>query len=148
MDTPSGAPNPTTVRSGIRIRIGTTAMSCMRSVAKVARPPPERMRFFSERVWSTMAVEDSDSSIPSVMPICQLSPSHIMMPVIAAVVPTTCNPPRPTSRCRMSQSARGSNSSPIRNSIITTPNSAKCWRSVVSVPARPRTGPTMIPAAR
>ena len=49
-----------------------------------------------------------------------------------------CNPPSPSSRWRMSQRARGSSSSPIRNSIITTPNSAKCCRSSVSRADQPQ----------
>src|SRR6056297_3313736 len=60
----------------------------------------------------------------------------------ARVVRTICSPPSPSRRWRMSHSARGSSSSPMRNSIITTPNSAKCCNSSVSwPPTRPKTGP-------
>ena len=64
--------------------------------------------------------------------------------MIASVVPTTCSPPSPISRSRIAQSVRGSSSSPIRNSIITTPNSAKCCRFSVSDPTKPNTGQSQV----
>ena len=51
-------------RSGRKARIGITAMSCARSTEKMLRPPSVCIRPFSDRVWSTIAVELSDSVRP------------------------------------------------------------------------------------
>jgi len=75
-------------------------------------------------------------------------PSAVAASAISAVVTETCNPPRPISLWRMSQSARGSNSRPMMKSIITTPNSAKCCRLSVSEPTSPAMGPMITPATR
>lgn len=54
----------------------------------------------------------------------QSLPIGIARPAMAAAVSPTCRLPSPSSRRRMSQSVRARSSSPTRNSISTTPNSA------------------------
>ena len=145
----SGSALPREIASnGINASIGTTAISCISSTEKLARPPAVRIRFFSFSVCRTIAVDDSETNIPRVNAISQARPSQIKAPATAIEVPTTCAPPMPISLCRISHSAFGSSSSPIRNSIITTPNSAKCCRFAVSLPTTLSSGPSKIPAAK
>jgi hypothetical protein len=103
---------------------------------------------FSDKVCSTMAVEDSEAIMPRTNATAGENPNQIRMIETLAVVRTTCAPPMPNSLCRISHNDFGSSSSPIRNSISTTPNSAKCCKSAVSAPAMPKIGPIRIPAAR
>ena len=110
--------------SGISASIGITAISCASSTEKVARPPSVRVRPFSPRVCITIAVEDSAKIRPIASATVQYCPNISAAPVIRSAVTPICSPPSPSRRTRIAQSARGSISSPIRNSIITTPNSA------------------------
>ena len=77
-----------------------------------------------------------------------LSKSPRLINMITPAVRLTCSPPRPSRRLRIDQSILGSSSRPTRNSIMTTPNSAKCCRVWVSSPTRPTTGPMTTPAIR
>ena len=142
------AAGPRGARKGMIARIGTTARSWVSSTANEARPPGVRIRPFSDRVCSTMAVDDIAPSMPRITATCHAMPSSTAAPATAAMVSPTCNPPMPISFCRMSHSACGRSSNPIRNSISTTPNSANSCRSLVSAPASPMTGPIRMPAAR
>ena len=65
-----------------------------------------------------------------------------------SVVIPTCPPPNPSNLARMPQSILGSSSRPTRKSIITTPNSAKCWMAMTSTPSTARIGLITIPAMR
>ncbi|GAB1362624.1 hypothetical protein MASR1M32_18600 [Rhodobacter sp.] len=121
-----GPSKPGRVRSGIIDSIGTTAMSCVSRTAKPARPPGLRIRPFSVSVCSTMAVEDIASIIPITMALRQFCPASQAVRPMARMVRQICAPPRPSRRCRMSHSTCGSSSSPMRNIIITTPNSEMC----------------------
>ena len=58
-------------RSGRTRSIGMTAMSCVRRTAKEERPPCVCMSFFSDSVWRTMAVEESDRIRPMARAACQ-----------------------------------------------------------------------------
>ena len=135
--------------NGNSAKIGITAISCINSTEKAERPPPVWIRPFSLRVCSTIAVELSATTSPTASATDQYSPNtSIAPPITASVVRAICSPPSPNNLCRISHSARGSSSSPIRNSIITTPNSAKCCRSCTLSPTSPSTGPITIPAAK
>ena len=50
----------------ITASIGITAISCVNSTENADRPPDVRIRFFSDRVCSTMAVDDSEHNMPIV----------------------------------------------------------------------------------
>ena len=133
---------------GISARIGMTAISWVNSTEKADRPPGERIRFFSDNVCSTIAVDESDTAMPAVTATVTMLPLQTRISATATVVNATCAPPIPINLCRMFHSTAGSNSRPIKNSISTTPNSATCCKSVVSAPAKPKTGPIKIPAAK
>ncbi len=134
--------------SGRSASIGITAMSWVSSTENEERPPAVASRSFSDRVCSTIAVEDSEKISPIASAVWNATPSRIPPSVSSAVVTTICSPPRPRSRWRMSHSACGESSRPIRNSIMTTPNSAKCLTFSASEPTIPSSGPIAMPASR
>ena len=139
---------PGMASSGSRASIGMTAMSCVSSTAKLACPPSDFSRPFSVRVCSTMAVDDSASTAPAASATVQGRPKATPAAITASIVSATCPPPSPSSRPRMSHSVSGSSSSPTRNSIITTPNSAKCWICTTSTFSTPSAGLIAMPAIR
>ena len=149
---PSPAPPPTTAptaSSGISASIGITAMSWNSRTANAPCPPSVPIRFFSFRVCSTIAVDDSASVIPTATAVCHGRPASTPTPASSTVVTATCRPPSPRIGLRISHSRAGRSSRPMRNSIITTPNSAKCITSFPSSPIRPSAnGPITIPAIR
>ena len=85
---------------------------------------------------------------PAATATCQGCPSAIAASAITATVAPTCRPPSPKSLLRKRQSMPGASSSPTKNSIITTPNSATCWISCVSRPTNPSAGPIIMPASK
>ena len=95
-----------------------------------------------------MAVDDNAKIQPTATPVCQVCPSKMAKPAMAAKVNPTCSPPKPNSLCRKRHSICGANSKPTKNSIITTPNSATCCMDCASFPTSPNTGPIKIPAAK
>jgi hypothetical protein len=123
-------------------------MSCARSTENDPCPPSERISPFSFSVCRTIAVEDSARTRPTASATLHPSPKTMPTAMTAAAVKPTCPPPRPRSRPRISQSCFGCNSRPTRNSIITTPNSAKCWIAITSTWRRARIGLMTIPAIR
>ena len=125
-----------------------TAMSWNKSTEKLLCPPSLFISPFSDRVCSTIAVEESESTSPTARATVQPRPNAIPAAVIAATVSPTCRPPSPSSRVRIAQSRCGSSSKPIRNSIITTPNSAKCWMLTTSTSKAARSGLRATPAIR
>ena len=65
---PSGfavSPSDGSASSGSSASIGITAMSCVSRTEKADRPPGVCISPFSDRVCSTMAVEDSARIIPA-----------------------------------------------------------------------------------
>ncbi len=85
---------------------------------------------------------------PTARALFQLSPSSMAAPPTTAAVTATWAPPRPKIVPLMPHSSAGRTSSPIRNSRITTPNSANfitsaCWPTRLST-----NGPMMTPATR
>jgi len=138
-----------TASKGIRARIGTTEMSWNSNTEKEACPEACFIKPFSARVWRTMAVEERPSISPMASPVPTVWPSNMATPPIAPAVMISCNPPRPNMDLLICQSRLGFNSSPIRKSIIPTPNSAKCITSSPSFPMRPSAkGPMAMPASR
>ncbi len=95
-----------------------------------------------------IAVELSASTMPIASAVCHGRPSSKPIAAIASVVSMTCPPPSPTSLPRMSHSRFGSSSSPTRNSIITTPNSANtCSASTLTLSVA-STGLIAMPASK
>jgi hypothetical protein len=126
-----------------------TAMSWNSSTEKLAWPPRLLRRPRSASVDSTIAVDDIDISMPTASAGFHDRPATMATPPTRTVVATTWAPPRPKIGRRISQSRLGRSSRPTRNSIITTPSSAKCMTWWPSVPTRPRTkGPMATPASR
>ena len=137
-----------TVKSGSSARIGMTAISWVNKTAKIERPPRLLIKPRSDSVCSTIAVEDSARISPMTNPVAAGYPKAMAPSMTPTVVSTNCSSPSPSNRWRISQRARGLRLRPIRNSIITIPNSATCWTSLVSLPTNPRIGPMAMPAAR
>ena len=126
-----------------------TAMSWNSSTENELCPARVCINPFSFKVCSTIAVDESDRMRPTASADDQASPSPIPIPVIAAAVRVTCSPPSPRIGARMRHSSDGSSSSPTRNSIITTPNSAKCMMSCPRSPTKSSAnGPMATPAIR
>jgi hypothetical protein len=95
-----------------------------------------------------MAVDDMASTIPTARAVCQGRPSSIETPAMASEVPITWAPPKPKIALRMSHRVEGWTSRPIRNSRMTTPNSAKVRTSVCSPTSDRANGPITTPAIR
>ena len=95
-----------------------------------------------------MAVDDMASTIPTARAVCQGRPSSIEAAAMATEVPTTCAPPKPKMALRMSHSIEGCTSRPIRNSRMTTPNSANFMTSAWSPTSDRAKGPMTTPAIR
>ena len=74
----------------------------------------------------TIAVEDIDRARPQATAAFQWNPTARNTPETRMVVTPSWMAPVPIMRLRIRQKLEGSSSNPIRNSIITTPNSAKC----------------------
>ncbi len=95
-----------------------------------------------------MAVDDMAMTKPMARALFQSRPSSMAAPPTTAAVTPTWAPPRPKMVPRRLHSSVGRTSSPIKNSRITTPNSANfmtsaCW------PTRLRAkGPITAPATR
>ena len=79
---------------------------------------------------------------------CLSSPATSATATISAAEPSNCTLPPPKIGRRMAHSRRGSSSSPTRNSISTTPNSAKCRIAAGSLTSFSPQGPMTMPAPR
>ena len=95
-----------------------------------------------------MAVEDIANPIPAIALTARGSPSATPMPATAAMVATTCTPPRPKIVRRSAQTRCGLSSRPMRNSRSTTPNSENCSTVCGSAMRRRPQGPIAMPATR
>ena len=135
-------------RSGITARNGMTAISCVSKTEKLDSPPRLFSNPFSPSVCKTIAVDDKAMIRPMASATDQGWPKPIATAITAPVVSAICPPPSPRSCVRMLQRCFGSSSSPMRKSIITTPNSANCWICTTSTPSSPRTGLIRMPAIR
>jgi hypothetical protein len=123
-------------------------MSWNKETLRMLRPPAVGMRLRSASVDSAMAVELCASARPDTRASRQSSPAARATPATSAVEPSSCTVPQPKIGRRRAHSRRGSSSSPTRNSISTTPNSAICRIAVASVTSRRPQGPMAMPAAR
>ena len=105
-------------------------------------------RLRSPITCSEMAVLDSARPSAATSAIFQPTPNAQAARKITAVQPSTWALPQPNMGRRRAQRRLGSSSSPTRNNISTTPNSAKC-RMSSPLATRPMPhGPMAIPAAR
>ena len=148
---PASAPALTsaTPSSGNTARIGMTAMSWNSSTANAAWPPPVLSWPRSASVDSTIAVDDIAMISPTASAARHGTPSASAPAAITAADAATCSPPRPRIDRRSRHRSAGCSSRPTTNSIITTPNSAKCMTCLPSPPIAPSTlGPTSTPATR
>ena len=114
-----------TAKSGSRAKIGMAATSCSNRIENPACPLDVGIRLRSPMACSAIAVLDSASPRPATSAICQPTPKAIAAPVMAALHASICALPQPKMGRRKSHRRFGSSSSPTKNSISTTPNSAK-----------------------
>jgi hypothetical protein len=134
--------------SGSRANRGMIDRSCSSRTPNAARPTGPCRRPFSSRVCRTMAVELMASTSPAARAVGQGRPNSMLAPAMARAVAVTCAPPRPKMVLRIDHSRAGRTSRPIRNSRMTTPNSANFITSSGS-PVRFRAkGPIRAPAIR
>ena len=101
-------------------------MSWASSMARLERPPFDLDSPFSLSVWLSMAVEDRAKIRPMANETDQICPKLMAKAITTMVVRLICSPPMMNILLRIAHSSRGFISNPIRNNIITTPNSAKC----------------------
>ena len=117
-------PPPMAVSSGMRASTGITATSCTRRMASEARP----VSVLVILRWSTdcmaMAVELIASARPTTTASAQPKPITRASSATTTLVAAIWVSPRPSTLLRMRQSSVPSTSRPIRNSIMTMPNSA------------------------
>ena len=131
------------------------ATSCNSATLSTLWPEVVPIRLRSASAPRPIAVDDSASPSAATSATRQSSPAAPVaaaairaMPTISAVEPNSWALPQPKIGLRKAQSRRGSSSRPTRNSISTTPNSAKCSMSCGSVTSFRPQGPIAMPAAR
>ena len=124
------------------------ATSCSKATLNTLWPElvPIRLRSFSTP--RPMAVDDMPRPSAATSASRQSTPASKAAPSISAAEPNSCTLPQPKIGLRSDHSRRGSSSSPTRNSISTTPNSAKCSMSCGSVTNFNPQGPIRMPAPR
>jgi len=106
-------------------------------------------RPFSASDWRTIAVEDIDRTRPTARASRPGMPRARAKPATTAVVAATCRPPSPRTGLAAARGAWARARGPTRNSIMTTPNSAKRMTSWPSSPTRwEPNGPIAMPARR
>lgn len=135
-------------KKGIKASMGMTAKSWNSRVAKPSRPAGVACSLRSARICRAMAVDERDMPMAAITATCQSMWKASARATSRAVVANTCQPPSPKIGRRISHSRWGASSSPTRNSMMTTPNSAKC---IVSSPSAIRpspAGPIASPASR
>ncbi len=141
----SAEPAPSKGTSAIS---GIAAMSWNSRMPSPLRPIGTPMRLRSVIVCTAIAVDDIASASPATTATCHDSPSSSRPPASSNPDSSICAPPPPKTGPFSSFSRLTSSSSPIRNSMSTTPNSAKCRiDSTSDTKARPK-GPIRQPAIR
>ena len=135
------ARRPRSPSSGNIARIGITAMSWNSSTEKLAWPPCGlEQAALGERLQHDRGRRHRERSGRPRSPASTRTPSAMAAPRDhARRWPRPAAPPSPRIGRRSCHSSAGRSSSPTRNSIITTPNSAKCMTSWPSSPTRPST---------
>lgn len=118
---PAAAP---TASSGSRASTGIDATSWNSDTDSTLRPATDPARLRSASTPRPMAVELIASAKAPTAASRQSSPNARPTAAITAVEPISCTLPQPKIGPRSAHSRFGSSSSPTRNSISTTPNSA------------------------
>ncbi|MDT4828760.1 hypothetical protein FQZ97_621570 [compost metagenome] len=135
-------------RSGSSARIGIAATSWNSRIEKPAWPLGVFSRLRSPNTCSAMAVDDSASPSAATSATRHGAPTAQPTANSTAAQLSTCADPQPKIGRRRLHRRLGSSSRPTRNSISTTPNSAKCSTSS-TLDTRPRPqGPMAMPATR
>ncbi len=135
-------------KRGSRARMGIAATSWNSRMENPACPLAVGSRLRSPITCKAIAVDDSASPSAATRLTRHGSPAAIAAAHSRAAHPSTWAPPQPKIGRRRLHRRRGSSSRPTRNSISTTPNSAKC-RMSSTLRTRPRPqGPIAMPAAR
>ena len=124
------------------------AMSCSSATLSTLCPAPVAIRLRSFSTPRPMAVDDSARPRAATSASRQSTPKARPAARISASSRAICTLPQPKIGRRSAHSRFGSSSSPTRNSISTTPNSAKCRIVAASVTSRSPQGPMAMPAAR
>ncbi len=125
-------------RRGSRARTGITATSCVRSTARAASPAGERVRPFSFIICKTKAVEDMEIARPMDADVATSKPMRTNRRPMMNVVKVYWNKPALRINFCRRRILAGSSSRPMRKSMSTMPNSAKCMSTCPSWPMRPR----------
>lgn len=120
-------------RAGISASTGMDWMSCASDKATVVWPVSVCAWCRSARACRAMAVDESDNPNPSTSAACQPAPNSQARPPMAAVHKAIWVLPHTKMGRRSRSTLAGSSSSPTRNSMSTTPNSAKPNTAAVSV---------------
>ncbi len=138
--------------SGISASSGIAAMSWNSETLRTFWPLVVCRMLRSLSVARPMAVDDIASAAPATSASRQPSGQKPMqaqpISAISARLPSSCTLPQPKIGRRIAHSRLGSSSRPIRNSISTTPNSARSTICDGSVTRRRPHGPIAKPAAR
>ncbi len=135
-------------RSGTSAMSGIAAMSWKSSTANALRPTGALRRLRSAIVCTAIAVDDIAIASPATIAGTQPRPAAARPAASRAPHSASCSDPPPKTDRRMRTSRPMSSSSPIRKSISTTPNSAKCRIDSTSrTNPRPH-GPIAQPAIR
>ena len=137
-----------TASSGSSARIGIAATSCSSATLSTLWPEVVGVRLRSASTASPIAVDDSARPSAATSASRPSAPARTPTPTISAAEPNNCTLPQPKIGLRSVHRRRGSSSRPTRNSISTTPNSAKCRMSCASVTSFRPHGPITMPAAR
>ena len=145
----ASAPATTPAASaGISASMGMDWMSCASDSATVLWPVVVLASRRSASACRAMAVEDSDKPKPSTSAACQPAPNTSARPPSASVHSAICTLPHTKMGRRSRQTLDGSSSSPTRNSMSTTPSSARRSTDALSAISRNPQGPMRMPASR
>ncbi|MNT65566.1 hypothetical protein D3C72_2035590 [compost metagenome] len=117
-------------------------------MAKLVLPLLVDIRLRSAMLCNAIAVEDSARPRAAIRAMCQSNPSSQPAANSPAVHSSICALPTPKMGRRMLHRRLGCSSSPIRNSISTTPNSEKCRMSCTLLTSLRPLGPMIMPATR
>ena len=137
-----------TAKSGSRARMGMAATSCSSATLSTLCPDDVAIRLRSLSTPKPIAVDDMAKPRAAARASRQSKPQTTAISPISAAEPKSCTLPQPKMGLRSAHKRRGSSSRPTRNSINTTPNSAKCSICSGSVTSFNPQGPMAMPAAR
>ena len=124
------------------------AMSWNSSTENAVTPVGAVSMLRSRIVWIAIAVDDSASAKPVTSAPFQGNPTATPPAPSSSPQAAICSAPPPKTARRMAYRRLGSSSRPMRNSMSTTPNSAKCMISFTSRSRPKPNGPMAQPAMR